>query len=271
MATDRDYVLGTHDEELARLGLQHRVWRPVVLDCWQLAGITVGKHVLDIGAGPGYATVDIAEIVGASGKVTALERSHNFVRAIEAACHARSLANVKIHEVDLMTDNLPQGDYDFAWCRWVVSFVNDPPLMIRKLARVMPRGSRSIFHEYGHYETWRFLPRLPMQERFREHVIATWRESGGEPDGAVRLPELLGASGFVIRSARPHVFCLRPHDYMWQWPATFIETYLPRLIDMGRIDQEFAEAVRADVASAEKNPNALMITPVVLEIIAEKL
>jgi hypothetical protein len=40
---------------------------------------------------------------------------------------------------------------------------------------------------------------------------------------------------------------------------------------MGRIDQEFAEAVRADVASAEKNPNALMITPVVLEIIAEKL
>ncbi len=26
--TDRDYVLGTHDEELERLGLQHRVWRP---------------------------------------------------------------------------------------------------------------------------------------------------------------------------------------------------------------------------------------------------
>jgi SAM-dependent methyltransferase len=271
MATDRDYVLGTHDEELARLGLQHRVWRPVALDCWQRAGLTVGKHVLDIGAGPGYATIDLAEIVGASGKVTALERSHNFVRAIEGACHARSLANVKTHEIDLMTDNLPAGDYDFAWCRWVVSFVNDPLLMIGKLARVMPRGSRSIFHEYGHYETWRFLPRLPMQERFREHVIATWRESGGEPDGAVRLPELLGASGFVIRSARPHVFCLRPHDYMWQWPATFIETYLPRLIDMGRIDQEFAEAVRADVASAEKNPNALMITPVVLEIIAEKL
>jgi hypothetical protein len=27
----------------------------------------------------------------------------------------------------------------------------------------------------------RTFPRLPMQERFREHVIATWRESGGEP------------------------------------------------------------------------------------------
>jgi hypothetical protein len=49
---DRDYVLGTHNEELARLGLQHRVWRPVVLDCWQRAGITVGKRVLDVGRGP---------------------------------------------------------------------------------------------------------------------------------------------------------------------------------------------------------------------------
>ena len=264
-------MLGTHDEELARLGLQHRVWLPVVLDCWQRAGLTVGKRVLDVGAGPGYATVDLAEIVGPTGEVIALERSQNFIRAMEAACRARSLSNVKIHEIDLMTDNLPAADYDFAWCRWVVSFVSDPALLIRKLARVMPKGSFSIFHEYGHYETWRFLPRLPMQERFREHVIATWRESGGKPDGAAKLSELLADNGFSIRSARPHVFCLRPRDYMWQWPATFIEIYLPRLIQMGRIDEKFADKVRADLASAETNPNALMITPLVLEIIAEKL
>jgi SAM-dependent methyltransferase len=271
MQSDRDYVLGTHDEELARLGLQHRVWLPVVLDCWQRAGVTVGKRVLDVGAGPGYATVDLAEIVGPTGEVVALERSQNFIRAMEATCRARSLTNVKIHELDLMTDDLPAGDYNFAWCRWVVSFVDDPPLLIQKLGRVMPKGSLSIFHEYGHYETWRFFPRLPMQERFREHVIATWRESGGEPDGAARLPELLADNGFVIRSARPHIFCLRPGDYMWQWPATFIEIYLARLIQMGRIDQEFARKVRADLASAERNPNALMITPLVLEIVAEKM
>jgi hypothetical protein len=135
----------------------------------------------------------------------------------------------------------------------------------------MPKGSLSIFHEYGHYETWRFFPRSPMHERFREHVIATWRESGGEPDGAARLPELLAENDFVIRSARSHVFCLRPGDYMWQWPATFIETYLPRLIEMGRIDQEFADKVRAELASAEKNRSGFMITPLVLEVIAQKL
>src|ERR1700730_11451712 len=117
MATERDYVLGTHEEELARLGVQHRVWRAVALDCWNKAGITLGKRVLDVGAGPGYATVDLAEIVGATGQVIALERSSNFVKALTETCTARSLTNVKIHEVDLMTDDLPKADYNFSWCR----------------------------------------------------------------------------------------------------------------------------------------------------------
>lgn len=270
MAREDDYLLGTDEEELARLGLQHRVWRSVVLDCWQRAGITVGKRVLDVGAGPGYAAVDLAEIVGPTGEVTALERSRTFIRAMEANCRARSLANVKIYEVDLMQDQLPQGQYDFVWCRWIVSFVNDPSILIKKLDRIMRKRSVAIFHEYGHYDTWRFFPRLPMQERFREHVIATWRESGGEPDGALQLPGSLAENGFVIRSATPHIFCLRPGDYMWQWPATFIKTYLERLIKMGRINRGFADQVQADLASAEKNPNVRMLTPLVMEIVAEK-
>jgi len=271
MNNERDYVLGTHDEELARLGLQHRVWRPVVLDCWRKAGITVGSRVLDVGAGPGFATIDLAEIVGPAGKVVALERSNNFVNATKEAVRERSLANVKIHELDLMTDNFPEDEFDFSWCRWVLSFVSDPALLVQKLGNAMRKGSMSIFHEYGHYETWRFFPRIPSQEKFREHVIATWRESGGEPDSAPGLPALLSANGFVIRSDAPLIFCVRPNDYMWQWPATFIAIYLSRLIEMGRIDQKFADQVRGDLAGAEENPNALMITPLVLEIVAEKL
>src|SRR2546430_16472783 len=115
MPTDRDYVLGTHDEELARLGLQHRVWRPVVLDCWQRAGLTVAKRVLDVGAGPGYATVDLAELVGPTGEVVALERSEHFIRAMEQACGERSLADGEIYPMDLVTDEFRQGNYAFSW------------------------------------------------------------------------------------------------------------------------------------------------------------
>ena len=270
MITERDYVLGTHDEEIARLGLQHRVWQPLVLDCWQRAGVTIGKRVLDVGTGPGYATVDLAEIVGPTGEVVALERSSKFVNAMKERIRARGLTNVKIHELDLMTDDLPKGKYDFSWCRWVLSFVSDPGLLIRKLGTVMPKGATAIFHEYGHYETWRFCPLLPMHERFREHVVATWCESGGEPDAAVVLPSLLSQNGFVLRSVAARVFAIGPNEYMWQWPASFFEVYLLRLQELGRIDQDFVDKFRAEVTVAENDPNTLMITPLVLEIVAEK-
>ena len=68
MADEKDYVLGTHDEEIARLGLQHRVWRPRVLDAWRRAGFTLGQTILDVGCGPGHATLDLAEIVGPRGR-----------------------------------------------------------------------------------------------------------------------------------------------------------------------------------------------------------
>jgi SAM-dependent methyltransferase len=271
MSEAGDYVLGTHDDELERLGLQHRVWRPTVLECWRKAGITTGKRVLDVGAGPGYAATDLAEIVGPTGDVVAVERSPNFIRAVERTIRERDLKQLHVQQLDLMTDDLPRGQYDFSWCRWVLCFVSDPALLVNKLAGVMRKGGKSIFHEYAHYTTWRYLPPLARQEEFRRHVVASWRESGGEPDAARVLPDLLGSNGFVIRTVEPHIFAVRPDDYFWQWPATFIDVYLPRLQEMGRIDQPFIDAFRRDMAEAEKSLHAMMITPLVLEIVAEKV
>ena len=271
VATERDYVLGTHEEEISRLGLQHRVWRPFALECWQKAGITVGSRVLDLGAGPGYAATDLAEIVGPTGAVVALERSRNFVRTLEQRCQTRSLGNVQIHELDLMTDSLPEGPYDFSWCRWVASFVTDPALFVQKLGKVMRQGSVAIFHEYAHYLTWRFIPRLPSQERFAEEVKASWTAAGGKADIALDLPTYLGQNGFVVRLALPRIYCVSPADYMWQWPASFVGIGLARLQELGRIDAAFAAQVEQEFARAAANPDTLLITPLVLEIVAEKI
>ena len=68
MSTERDYVLGTHDEEIERLGLQHRVWLPRASDAWRRAGFSVGHTLLDVGCGPGWATLDLAGIAGPTGR-----------------------------------------------------------------------------------------------------------------------------------------------------------------------------------------------------------
>ncbi len=91
---ERDYVLGTHDDEIYRLGYQHRVWRPRALDAWQRARIGDGCKVIDFGAGPGFATMDLAEIVGPQGQVHALERSRRFLDTLQAQAQARGFMQV---------------------------------------------------------------------------------------------------------------------------------------------------------------------------------
>src|SRR5688500_18515537 len=101
MASEKDYVLGTHDDELERLGLQHRVWRPRTTDAWQRAGFNVGQTLLDIGCGPGYATLDLADIVGPSGRVVAIDRSRRFLDHLEGERAHRGLEQIETVEMDL--------------------------------------------------------------------------------------------------------------------------------------------------------------------------
>lgn len=268
--TERDYVLGTNDDEIERLGLQHRAWRPTVLDCWQRAGITVGSRVLDVGAGPGYATVDLAEIVGSTGQVIAVERSRRFLERAEAVCRSRGLGHVQLHELDLMIDPLPAEGVNAAWCRWVASFVSSPATLVAKLAAAVRPGGVAIFHEYVDYSTWRLAPPSPALEQFVAHVMASWRASGGEPDIALQLPALLAAAGFTVRFAAPRIFCVSPADHVWHWPASFISVNLQRLLELGRVDEAWVATVRREFTAAESRAGSLMLTPMVLEIVAER-
>jgi SAM-dependent methyltransferase len=268
---EQDYILGTHHEELERLGLQHRVWRPTVLDCWRRAGIARGWRVLDVGAGPGYATVDLADVVGTSGQVIAVERSRRFVEAAREACRSRGLEQVQAHELDLMSDPLPGKDMDAAWCRWVACFVASPATLVEKLAAVLRPGGVAVFHEYANYAAWRLAPKSLALEEFVQHVMNSWRAAGGEPDIALALPSLLARAGFRIRLAAPRIFCVHPEDPAWQWPASFINVNLQRLLDLGHVSESWASSVRRELAEREADANSLMLTPMVLEIIAERV
>jgi SAM-dependent methyltransferase len=267
---EREYVLGTHDEEVDRLGLQHLVWRPWMLASWRRAGITRGSRVLDIGAGPGFATADLAEMVGGTGEVLGLERSARFVAAARQRCRERGLVNAQIEEVDLMSDAIPATSFDAAWCRWVACFVSSPPSLVARMAGALKPGGVAIFHEYGDYASWRLLPGRPAIDRFVEAVMASWRDTGGDPDVGLTLPTLLRECGFQIRHVRPLVFAVRPSDFVWQWPSTFLRAGASRLRELGRLSARDVESLVREFDEAECDPSTVMMTPLVLEIIGDR-
>lgn len=268
--SEADYVLGTHDDEVARLGLQHRVWRPAVTECWQRVGITEGWRVLDVGAGPGYATADLAEIVGPAGSVLGIERSGRFLEAARERCRRRGLSNVEFREADLMEVSLGQLNFDASWCRWVACFVSSPAKLIGNIAGALRPGGLAIFHEYSDYETFRFMPIRPALEKFAQEVMASWRASGGEPNVARDLPRLLRECGMRVLEILPRVRTVAPHEYAWQWPASFIEINVVRLQELGRLTEEEGAEVLREFRAADADPRSWFTTPTFLEIVARR-
>ncbi len=265
---DRDYVLGTHDEEIERLALQHRVWRPRVLDAWRRAGFTAGQVLLDVGCGPGWAALDLAEIAGPGGRVHAVDRSRRFLEALEANRARRGLDNVVAHQMDLDDGELPAVGADGAWARWVFAFVKRPREIVNGVREAMRPGGTLVLHEYFDYTAWGTIPRSAELEEFVREVVGSWRAGGGEPNVGLSLPRWLHEAGFEVRSLRPIVEVITPSDPLWQWPRRFIETGLKRLVDLGRIAPARAAEIARAVAAAEAEPATWMVTPGVLEILA---
>ena len=169
-----------------------------------------------------------------------------------------------------MADPLPARGMDAAWCRWVACFVSSPRRLVEKIADALRPGGVAIFHEYVDYASWQMCPPRPALAEFVREVMATWRATGGEPDIAPAVAGFLVEAGFVIREAVPRVFCVRPRDEMWKWPSTFFEIQPERLRQQGRVDAAWVQRVLAEFRAAEADPTTFMITPMVLEIIAER-
>ena len=270
MATEREYVLGTHDEEIDRLALQHRVWRPQVLSAWERAGFRAGDTIVDIGSGPGNATLDLCEIVGVNGRVIALEKSRRFLSVLEDRARDRAVKTIVAHEIDFDRQPLPEFVADGVWCRWVLSFVREPRALLAAVRDRMRSGGALVVHEYFDYATWRTAPPSLEVEMFVRAVMASWRESGGEPDLGLALPQWLDELGFEVRDVRAIVETTRPGEPKWQWLAAFFESGSKRLELLGAITREQGDDIRRAIARLAADPETRMITPGLFEIVAVK-
>lgn len=272
MTTDRgDYLLGTHDEELRRLGLQHHVWRARVLDAWRRAGVRAGSTVIDAGAGPGWATADLAESVGPGGRVWALERSDRYIDVLSERARVLGHHQVTPVQIDLAADALPVSEADVLWMRWVLCFLAEPARVLAKLAQALRPGGVAVLHEYVHWETHALYPApKPAYDRFVRLTLEDWRASGGEPNVGRDLPRWCEDAGLRVREVRALGEIVRPSEVMWNWPAGFARSHARHLVAGGKADAVWADALNAELDAAERDPASMIVTPYLMEVTAER-
>jgi SAM-dependent methyltransferase len=268
--SEREYVLGTHDAEVERLGLQHAVWRARALAAWQRARIGPGQRVLDVGCGPGYATMDIAGMVAPDGEVFALDRSERFLAVARAQAQARGITRIRFQQQELNDPLVTEGAFDAAWCRWVFAFVRDPRALLARIGAVLTPGGRIVIHEYFDYGAWRLAADAPAFNDFVTAVIASWRASGGEPDIGLALPGWLEEDGFELLHTRTHIDVITPRDFIARWPLSFVRVNVSRQVELGYLTEDKAADVLHAIEAFETDEHARMVTPGLFEIIARR-
>jgi SAM-dependent methyltransferase len=277
-----EYVLGTGNDESARLALQHRLWSAHTHRVWERAGVRPGLAVLDAGCGPGHATMDLAQIVGPQGRVVGLDESPAFLKELGDEAKARRFANVHrvLGDVQHLAHALPgeRATFDLAYLRWVLCFVPRPEDVIAGLAEVVKPGGRVAIQDYFNYEFGiKLAPRVPAFERAVDAVARSWRARGGNPDIVADLPGMLQRHGFVVRSldavqrvARSPAAFGHGHapDSMWHWPDTFFRTFTPKLVEQGFLSKVESDAALSAWDKACHDPAAFVLMPTVFEIVA---
>lgn len=274
---DQPYVLGTGNDESFRLGLQHRLWSNSAFDLWLKAGLQPGMRVLDLGCGPGHASLDMAQIVGQDGRVVGVDESANFLKQLGQEAEARRLHNIDrvLGDAQKLDHCLPSPAtdeyFDLAYTRWVFCFVHSPDEMVKGLRRVLRTGGKLIVQDYFNYEFGITL--APRREAFSKAIRAvgqSWRARGGNPDIMGELPRLLKRHGFEIEHMNVQQRIARPNTSMWHWPWTFFNSFLPKLVETGFLSRADCDAALKDMAEVSGEDTSFMLLPPVFELIVTK-
>lgn len=109
------------------------------------ANLSAGARVLDVCSGTGASALAAAKVVGAAGRVTAVDISPALLSVAEKKASCAGLANVDFRVSDMAQLDFERGSFDAVFVVFGIFFATDIVAQIRSLARLLrPRGTLAI-------------------------------------------------------------------------------------------------------------------------------
>jgi len=154
--------------------------------------IRTGERVADIGAGSGYFTVPISQIVGSSGQVWALDVDQGMLDFLDKRLRLQDIANVRLLQVPPDDPRLPTASIDTVLLVDTYRYLGDRTAYAEKLRMALAPGGRVV-------------------------VIDEMPQPGSSHDSMIiprsTVDEEMAAAGF--RPARSHE--VLPHQYFVEY------------------------------------------------------
>jgi ubiquinone/menaquinone biosynthesis C-methylase UbiE len=139
-----DKPMSNFDFKFMSLGYKFRDLRLPRKNILGEVGIEPGFHVLDYGCGPGSYIIPLAELVGESGKIYALDIHPLAIQRVKDIASKKQLTNVETILSDCQT-GLSDNSLDAVLLYDIFHHLSDPDVVLKELHRVLkPDGILSF-------------------------------------------------------------------------------------------------------------------------------
>ena len=224
------YTHGHHESVLRSHG-----WRTAANSAaYLLPHLDPSLTLLDVGAGPGTLTIDLA---GRVARVMATEIGETELALSRDLAAERGVDNMDFSVEDVHALSFADDSFDIVHAHQVLQHVADPVQALREMGRVARPGGLVAARD-SDYAAFVWWPQLPALDEWLRLYEAAARANGGEPDAGRRLLSWARAAGFSEVTATSSTWCYAtPADRAWwggMWADRILESALARqLVDSG--------------------------------------
>jgi len=142
------YVLATGEAASIRLRLLDQIFGPATRSLLNSLGLRAGLRVAEIGCGSGLVALWLAEQVGATGSVSAVDISADQLRVAERNAASLQVANLTFHEASAYGTGLPMNAFDLVYSRFLFCHLTDPLKALQEMHALLKPAGLLVCEDY---------------------------------------------------------------------------------------------------------------------------
>jgi ubiquinone/menaquinone biosynthesis C-methylase UbiE len=265
MSEGAAYVLGSDDEEIARLDGQARSIAGATEALLRAAGIGGAMRVLDLGTGLGHVALLVAGLLDTEGSVLGVDQSGRLLEIAERRRVAAGAENVSFVRSDARTFTADEP-FDAIVARLLLFHLPDREELLRRQLEALRPGGKMVVIEFD-IGAMRAEPEVPLVTQVRGWIEAAFRSAGADPRIGARAGQLLRRTGFADVSTFGIQSYFEPSDPIGPLLCAGVARSLAaQIVAQGIADEAELglQTLQARIAEAVGARDAVMLPPTVV-------
>ena len=159
-----------------------------------------GERILDVGCGPGFYCLELAEEVEEQGSIVGIDSSEPMLRLAERRCEG--LTQVGFKEGDALSLPVEDESFDAGFSVQVLEYVPDATAALREIFRTIKPGGRTLIWDVD----WDTLSMKTADRERWERVDAAWDTHAAHESLPRTLAPRMRDAGFTDVQMSAHNF-----------------------------------------------------------------